>query len=505
MQLSEGDPRGGVAMGQDVEPRTFTREDRARFRAKLQRCMQACTQMIAESRFTTQNPTTGFEIELNLVNGAGDPALDNARVLAAIDDPAFQTELAQYNIEVNMPPRRLADSALKDFEDELRDKLNAADERSRSQGARIVMVGILPTVTAGHMSVATLSPNARYKLLNDQIILARGEDIRIAIEGVEELAMTTDTVAPESACTSTQLHLEVTQDSFPTYWNAAQAIAGPQVAVSANSPFLFGKELWRETRIKLFEQAIDTRSVELTEQGVRPRVWFGERWLNSVGELFDENIRYFSPLLPVCDEEDPLEVLEHGGTPSLAELRLHNGTIYRWNRPVYDVAGGRPHLRIENRVLPAGPSVVDVLANAAFYYGLVRRLAELDRPIWSQMSFDAATENFLRGARDGIGAELYWPGAGWIGSAELVLRKLLPLAHDGLESWGVDPTQRERLLGVIEQRCLSGQNGAQWQSEVFHRLYDRGGRSRFDALREMVRRYIEYMATNAPVHTWPLD
>ena len=492
-------------MGQDIEPRAFSREDRARFRRKLERSMQALQRMLDEERFEAGNRSTGFEIELNLIDHDADPAPRNGEVLSAIDDPAFQTELAQFNIEINMAPRQLQGSALKEFEDDLWARLNDADAKARQLDTRIVMVGILPTVTAGDMSAAVLSPNTRYKLLNDQIILARGDDIRIAIDGVEELVMTTDTVAPEAACTSTQLHLQVSQDDFPAYWNAAQAIAGPQVAVCANSPFLFCKELWRETRIKLFEQAIDTRSIELVEQGVRPRVWFGERWLSSVRELFDENIRYFSPLLPVCDDEDPLDVLERGGTPNLSELRLHNGTIYRWNRPVFDVSEGRPHLRIENRVLPAGPTVVDVLANAAFYFGLIRRLAEDDRPLWSQMSFDAATENFLRGARGGIGAEQYWPGSGWLGAAELVLRKLLPIAHEGLDSWGVDPTQRERLLGVIEQRCLSGQNGAAWQATVFHRLYDGGGMSRLDALRGMMRRYVEYMATNAPVHTWPVD
>jgi gamma-glutamyl:cysteine ligase YbdK (ATP-grasp superfamily) len=492
-------------MGQEIEVRAFTREDRARFRSKLRDCTEAFTRMLDESWFEGDSRSTGFEIELNLVDERGDPALRNAEILEAIDDSAFQTELAQYNIEVNMAPRRLHGSALKDFEDDLWARLNAADAKARERGVRIAMVGILPTVTAGHMSIDVLSPNTRYKLLNDQIILARGEDIRIAIDGVDELAMSTDTVAPESACTSTQLHLQVSPDAFGAYWNAAQAIAGPQVAVCANSPFLFGKELWRETRITLFEQAIDTRSDELVEQGVRPRVWFGERWLKSVGELFDENVRYFSPLLPVCDDEEPLEALARGRTPDLSELRLHNGTIYRWNRPVYDVVDNQPHLRIENRVLPAGPTVVDVLANAAFYFGLVRQLAEAERPLWSQMSFDAAAENFVRGARHGIGAEQYWPGSGWLQVAELVLRKLLPLAHEGLASWGVDRTQRERLLGVIEQRCLSGQNGAAWQAATFHRIYDRGGISRLDALREVVHRYLEYMATNAPVHTWPVD
>ena len=205
---------------------------------------------------------------------------------------------------------------------------------------------------------------------------------------------TADSIAPEAACTSTQLHLQVSPEDFAAYWNASQAIAGVQLAVGANSPYLLGKELWRETRIALFEQATDTRGEELKAQGVRPRVWFGERWITSIFDLFEENVRYFPALLPIVDDEDPAAVLDAGGTPKLAELRLHNGTIYRWNRPVYDVVDGGPHLRVENRVLPAGPTVVDTMANAAFYFGLVRALAEQDRPVWSQMSFTAAEENF---------------------------------------------------------------------------------------------------------------
>src|SRR3712207_4432892 len=211
---------------------------------------------------------------------------------------------------------------------------------------------------------------------------------------VERLATFADTMAPEAACTSVQLHLQVDPGAFGVHWNAAQAIAGVQVALAANSPWFFGKELWRETRLALFEQPTDTRSEELRAQGVRPRVWFGERWVTSIFDLFEENVRYFPALLPVCEEEDPVDVLARGDIPRLGELRLHNGTVYRWNRPVYDVVRGRPHLRVENRVLPAGPTVVDILANAAFYYGLIRMLVDQDRPIWSQMSFSAAEEDF---------------------------------------------------------------------------------------------------------------
>jgi hypothetical protein len=296
----------------------------------------------------------------------------------------------------------------------------------------------------------------------------------------------------------------VSPDDFAAYWNASQAIAGVQLAVGANSPFLLGKELWRETRIALFEQATDTRSEELKVQGVRPRVWFGERWINSIFDLFEENVRYFPALLPIVEDEDPRAVIDRGDTPALGELRLHNGTIYRWNRPIYDVVGDRPHLRVENRVLPAGPTVVDTMANAAFYFGLVRALVHDERPLWSQMSFSAAEENFHVAARDGIDASLYWPTLGSVPATELVLRRLLPLAHRGLDSAGVDPADRDRLLGIVQQRCVTGHNGATWLAGAFHAAYDNSTRDRFEVLRSVMDRYREFMHTNEPAHTWPL-
>jgi hypothetical protein len=235
-------------------------------------------------------------------------------------------------------------------------------------------------------------------------------------------------------------------------------------------------------------------------------VWFGERWITSVFDQFEENVRYFPALLPLCDDEDPVAVHDRGDTPKLAELRMHNGTIYRWNRPVYDVYRGKPHLRVENRVLPAGPTVVDVLANGAFYYGLLRSLVEQDRPLWSQMSFSAAFDNFEAGARRGIDADLYWPGLGEVPAGELVLRKLLPLAYQGLDAWGVSREVADRLLGIVERRCTTHQNGAEWQARTFHQIDEqRQPLDRRDALREMLRRYIEYMHSNEPVHTWPVD
>jgi gamma-glutamyl:cysteine ligase YbdK (ATP-grasp superfamily) len=489
-------------MGQDVASRTFSREDRQRYRAKVRRCLDVFARMLSESRFDTERRSMGLEIELNLTDSAGDPAMVNDRVLALIADPDFQTELAQFNIEINIPPRLLDGAVFSALEDTVRASLNHADAVANDAETNVVMIGILPTVRPEHLTEDTISANPRYAMINEQVFAARGEDIHLAIDGVERISKYADSIAPEAACTSLQLHLQVNPETFAAHWNASQAIAGVQLAMGANSPFFFGKELWRETRIALFEQAADTRSDELKAQGVRPRVWFGERWVTSIFDLFEENVRYFPSLLPIIDDEDPVEVLDRGDVPALGELRLHNGTIYRWNRPVYDVVRGRPHLRVENRCLPAGPTVADVLANAAFYYGLVKVLAEADRPVWSQMSFSVAEENFHAGARHGIEARIYWPGIGEVPATELVLRHLLPLAHRGLGEWGVASEDADRLLGIIEQRALTSRNGAAWQAETFHRLFERQDRP--DALRDMMRQYVEHMHSNQPVHTWPV-
>ncbi|MEV5003098.1 glutamate--cysteine ligase [Nocardioides sp. LML1-1-1.1] len=486
-------------MGDEVAAQEFTPADRTRYREKVRRCLDVFERMLRESAFDTDDPWTGIEVELNLVDEAGDPALRNDEVLDAIDDPGFQTELGQFNIELNLPPGPLADGGLIACEERLRESLNAAEERSAALGAHQVMIGILPTLAPEHLTDEAISANPRYRLLSEQILGARGEDITIDIHGVERLRTTVDTIMPEAACTSTQFHVQVSPERFASYWNASQAIAGVQIAVGANAPYLLGKHLWAETRIPLFEQATDTRGEELKVQGVRPRVWFGERWITSVFDLFEENVRYFPPLLPVIDEEDPLTVLEAGGTPNLSELRLHNGTIYRWNRPVYDVAGGLPHLRVENRILAAGPTVVDTVANAAFYFGLVRALAENDRPLWSQMSFSAAEENFHAAAQHGIDAEVYWPGLGRVQATELVVRRLLPLAHEGLAAWGVGADEASRYLDVIEQRCLHHTNGADWFARQMQQRHDE---DRYDALRAVLGEYRTRMHENEPVHRW---
>ncbi|HEY6423621.1 MAG TPA: glutamate-cysteine ligase family protein [Pseudonocardiaceae bacterium] len=488
----------------------YTQQDLQRYREKIQLCLDALARMLAGDSFAYGPERMGLEIELNLVDEKLDPAMANQAVLAQIDDPAFQTELGQHNIEINVPPRPLvADEAL-GLESELRAGLTAADAAAaRAAGVGLVMIGILPTLRMDHFHRRWMSPKSRYALLDKQILASRREDLELDIDGVpleggttEQLRCATDSILPESGCTSVQLHLQVAPDDFAPHWNAAQALAGVQVALAANSPFLLGRALWHETRIPLFEQSTDTRSPELRNQGVRPRVWFGERWITSIFDLFEENVRYFSPLLPQTDDQDPLAVLAAGGAPSLSELRLHNSTIWRWNRPIYDVTDGVPHLRIENRVLPAGPTVIDVLANAAFFFGAMRGLTELDRPVWNQMSFTAAEQNLYAGARFGMDAQLRWPGLGCLRPDELVLRTLLPLAHEGLRSCGMSDAARERYLTVIEQRCHTRRTGAGWQRAAVRAL-TRQGADRPAALAGMLRGYVEHMHSNQPVHTWP--
>lgn len=490
---------------------SFDPRERTGYRRKVQRCLDTLGRMLAEGRFSFPRRQIGLEVELNLVDEKMRPAMSNMMVLKALGNPFFTTELSQHNLELNVPPRPLAGNSVLNLEQDLRTYLGDAGVKARECGIQLAMIGILPTLIMADFDQKWITNNARYTLLNDRILAARGEGAVISLDGTalagrapERLHTYAESILPEAACTSVQLHVQLAPEEFAAHWNAAQCLAGVQVAVAANSPFLLGKALWHETRIPLFLQATDTRPEELKNQGVRPRVWFGERWITSIFDLFEENVRYFPGLLSDTDAEDPLEALESGQAPKLAELRLHNGTVWRWNRPVYDVVDGQPHLRVENRVLPAGPTVVDMVANAALFYGAQRALALAERPLWTRMSFQAAEENLYAGARNGFDAQLYWPEIGWIAPDELVLRVLLPLARDGLRAAEVTDEAIDRYLGVIEQRCITRRNGAWWQREMVA-LAERRGADREAALAIMLSRYLELAQTEQPVHTWPVE
>ena len=488
-------------MGAELRARSFTREERRQYRERLVEHLETLGSLLAKGDFD-EATTIGLELELNLVDETMAPALRNVEVLESIADPAFQTEIGAFNIEFNHPALQIEGLGLKQLEDSLRTELNHAQEKAGESGTEILAVGILPTLGRSFGETEDwISAGQRYAALNSQVLEARGEDVLIDIAGPERLRFHAENIAPEAACTSVQLHIMVSPENFADTWNAAQIIAAPQVALAANSPIFMEKVLWQESRIEVFKQSIDTRAPELKTQGVRPRVWFGERWITSVQDLFEENLRYFPALLPELSE-DPARLTE-SGLPALDELRLHNGTVYRWNRPIYDPSGERPHLRLENRLLPAGPTVIDTVANAAFCFGLVRALRSADRPLWTRMSFTTATENFLDCAKHGLEATVYWPGLGELPVVELIQRHLLPLAADGLRELGVEEDEIIRYLDVLSRRCVTEQNGASWQVDAL-RTYEERGLDRPEALRAMARDYAHHMNIGNPVHEWPL-
>ena len=516
-------------MGQEVTADQVGREQRRAHREKLHQCLEVLGAMLADhgapagsgaapSLFESAPPLTGMEVELVLVDDALDPHRCNAEVLRALAGTDlgrdFQPEIGAHTLELNVPPGTVTGDGLAALEQRLRDSLNGADARARTAGARILMTGVLPTLRAEHLAGEWMTSSVRYRALQEAVLGARGEavdvDLREPSGGLgqggterERLSLLTESIAAESACTSTQLHLKVAPEDFGATYNAAQLLMGPQLALGANSPFALGRRLWAETRVELFAQSVDTRTPELVAQGVRPRTFVGEGWITGALELFEENVRWFPPLLPQVSAEDPVAELEAGRAPHLAELALHSGTVWRWNRPVYDVVDGRAHLRVENRVLPAGPTVVDVMANAALYYGALRVLVE-DGPDPCALLDPAVVPAAFTGcARRGMAAEVVWPGLGRVGVQRLLLDHLLPMAADGLARWGVAGESVDRYLGVAQARAASGRTGARWQVDAVAALQERGA-DRWSALHRMLERYAEGMADNTPVHTWAL-
>jgi Glutamate-cysteine ligase family 2(GCS2) len=490
-------------MGERVEPSALVVDHDHEVQRRLERSVAALRRMVDGGWFGGHEDTIGMEVEFDLVDPLGRPRPINDAVLARLSRADMQHELGQFNIELNLAPRRLRGRVLRESESELSDVLDRCRAGIEGLGVGLVAVGMLPTLSAEQLTVERISHNPRYELLSRRMRAARHRPFSVRIaDGCEPVEFTADSVAPDAAATSLQLHLRVPPERFAAYYNAAQAIAGAQVAVAANGPYLLGHQAWQETRITLLEQLLDTRRPREVRAGAPARVRLGDRWINDPVELFDEVVRVFPPLFPTLDAEDPDAALDTGCVPGLRELRLHNGTVWLWNRPVYDVQAGCPQLRIENRVLPSGPTAVDMVANAAFYYGLLRAIVDSDPARWRQAPFATAERNLHRAARDGLAARLCWRGADHP-IDQLTSEVLLPAAAAGLDAWGVDADDRDRYLGVIEARVRCGRTGAAWQTEAV-RYLEEHGLERIAALHEMTRRYVEHAHTGAPVHEWPV-
>jgi CBS domain-containing protein len=487
---------GGEIRSADLRPdsvRSFTKA--------ILRDLRALERMLREGRIEEGLRRFGAEQEMFLTGRGWRPSPLAMKLLDRLGGAPFTTELALFNLEANLEPLRLEGLAFSRLEDELNRLVGEVRAAARAEGGDVVLTGTLPTLSKSDLSLDQITPKERYYTLNEALTTLRGGEYELRIEGSDELIVRHDSVMLEACNTSCQVHLQVGSDEFASLYNTAQLVIAPVLAACVNSPLLFGRRLWAETRIALFQQSLDTRSATPYVRDLAPRVRFGDRWLaGTVAGLFQEDLARFRVLMAGPVDEDPLEVLDRDGTPRLQALQLYNSTVYRWNRPCYGISEGRPHLRIECRALPAGPSILDEVANAAFWIGAVLGAsAKYGNPA-SHMEFGEAKSNFLAAARHGLNAGLSWLDGRTVGAGPLIQETLLPLARQGLETAGIDGGDADRYLGVIEARVSSGQTGSEWALRSLRSMGGQGTLSeRLTALTAATARRQE---AGEPVHRW---
>lgn len=477
-------------------------EERREFTKLLLNDLRALEHLLEHDQIESDVRRIGAEQELFLVDQSWRAASIARDVLATIDDPHFTTELAKFNLEFNCDPLVYEGTCLRDLNQQLDDYLDVARRAAEEHGARVVLAGILPTLHKSDLDLANMTDNPRYFALNDALGRERGDAYTFMIRGTDELSFKHYSVMLEACNTSFQVHFQVAPNEFAKLYNIAQVVTAPVVAAATNSPLLFGKRLWRETRIALFQQSLDTRTAGHHLREIKPRVSFGNAWVDeSVLEIFREDISRFRVLLSTDVGADPFELLRRGEVPALRALLLHNSTVYRWNRPCYGITSGVPHLRIENRVLPAGPSTVDEVANAAFWFGLISGLASQYDDIRSKISFDAAKDNFFAAARFGTNTQLQWLGQSRVNAQSLIVDELVPLARHGLHVSGLDSSDADRYLGIIEERVRSDRTGSSWILTSFEGMSD-PGLTQGERLTALVAGSIDRQERGLPVHEW---
>ncbi len=463
--------------------------------------VRALERMLREGMFETGMRRIGVEQEIFLVDQTFSPTRGVLAMLDKLGDGHFTTELGQFQIEANCDPQPLAGDGISKLEKQLETLVGKAKVAAHELGMRAVLMGILPTIRKGDLSLDNMVPSARYHALNKALGELRGGAFEFSIKGLDELIIEHDSVMVEACNSSFQVHLQVEPKEFARVYNLAQVLAGPIMAISANSPLLFGRRLWAETRIALFRQAVDTRSHTHHLRETEARVSFGTRWVkDSVIEIYQEDIARFRTLVGIDLDEDPIAKLDRGEVPLLKALRLHNGTVYRWNRACYGITDGKPHLRIENRVMPAGPSVLDEISNGAMWFGLMAELAAKGDDVTKRIEFDQAGANFYTAAREGLGAHFTWLDGKDISAERLILDELLPIAEAGLKRHGILEEDVKRYLGVVDARVRTGRTGAKWQLSSWNALKDKATSGERSIA--LVAATLQRQDTGRPVSEW---
>ncbi|MCG8408333.1 MAG: glutamate-cysteine ligase family protein [Phycisphaerales bacterium] len=490
-------------MGEQKVTHDIDAGERREFMKRLLTDVQALEDMLAQGMIESGRRRIGAEQEVVLIDAAYRPALKNLEILERLDDPNFTTELAQFNLEFNLPPLTLGAKCLREMEDSLRANLERLRQVARQFDLDILLTGILPTLEPTDLAIGSLTDLPRYYALNDTLMALRGGPYQIDIKGVDELTAKQDSVLLEACNTSFQVHFQVSPEKFAHFYNAAQAISAPVLAAAANSPVLFGKRLWKETRIAVFHQSVDARDGTSAHRDLSPRVSFGTSWVReSALEIYREDISRFRVLFIADKEKDPFELIKAGEPPKLKALQTHNSTIYRWNRVCYGITEGKAHLRIENRYLPSGPTTLDEVANAAFWFGLLSGISHEYGDITTVMDFDVAKSNFFAAARHGLQAQFTWLDGKLTPAQGLICRRLLSLAREGLQELEIDRDDIDRYLGVIEGRVAGKQTGARWFLQSLAEM--KGVGTKAERLGSVTATMARLQHEGSPVHEWPL-
>lgn len=475
-------------------------KDRVEFVNHLLDDISAMEYMLKNNMYESGIQRIGTEQEFCLVDDEFCATKKALEVLEELDDSSFTTELALYNLELNSEPLIFKGDCFSKLEESIVQKMKKVRKVAKNNDADIVTTGILPTVSYKEINDEYMTPFDRYKILGQIIRNARGPDFELHLLGVDELNMKHDCIMIEACNTSFQVHLQIEPKDFVDQYNWASAIAGPVLSVVTNSPLMLGNELWSETRLALFRQSIDLRKITRMPRKRHPRVSFGTDWIKeSVAEIFKDDISRYTLLITSDLEEWSLEEVKKGNIPDLTALRIHNGTVYKWNRPCFGVTNGKPHLRIENRYIPSGPSIKDEVANGVFWIGLMKAMPDKYRNIWEVMDFKQARSNFLKAARFGLESEFEIFDE-ILPARRLILENLLPLAKSGLEKAGIDHKDIDHYLGIIEARVKKNQTGSQWTVRNYREL--KKDLSKDESLKMITMKMVELGGKNIPVSKW---